>query len=79
MTEEWKPDNEFLDFLLKRLEEDTSSGIDKPVFGVGAKTYTLREVVAGMSEGKEEHWRRTYDSFYFTFADDFEAYKANKP
>ena len=80
----WKPDTEFLDFLLKKMEKESSIGATAPFIGTpdgtqkGGQGYNMTEMVEAMREGKEKRWQRMYEAFYNIFRQDFETYKANK-
>ena len=70
---EWKPDTEFLDFIIKKFEKEGGDR-NKVLIGAGQKGYNMNELVEEMKQGTKLG-RRMYETFYTT---DFEAYKTNK-
>ncbi len=72
---EWKPDNEFLDYLLKQGE---GNNLDEILFVGDSEELSPRTMVEKMREGKDEDSRKLYNIAYDMFKQDFEAYKANK-
>ena len=67
---EWKPDTEFLDYLLKYFEEGCNTGLDEPFFCTpdgtkkGGEGYSIREMIENMREGKSPAWQQMYQTYY---------------
>ncbi len=49
--DEWKPDEKFLEFLVKELNKDKS--FEKPFIGAGTKSWSMRDLVEEMRQGTE--------------------------
>ena len=75
---EWKPDNEFLDFLLKEWEKDSGFLVGFPDgTEEGGKGYTPEKLVEAMRTGTELG-REVYATAYDFYQLVFQEYKANK-
>jgi len=75
---EFKPNEKFLDFLLKKAAEEAKD-IDKPLFGnpdgttKGALGWSMREIIEEIRAG-EEKWRLIYERLYILEKNNFEDY-----
>lgn len=59
--EEWKPDQNFLEFLLKKFEEE--GHLDYPLLNANYRSYTKRDLFHEMWHGTELG-KLTYESWY---------------
>jgi len=77
---EWKPDTEFIDYLVQKTEEDARISGDTPFLASTDGTHkSLSELAEDMRAGKEERYRRMYNYFYNSpMREEFKKYKANK-
>lgn len=80
---DWKPDEKFLDWLLKKHETETGD-VDTPIIGIpngtkkGGQGYSFREIIAEMKKGNEPFIRQ-YKSFYRMFGQEYESSKSQHP
>ena len=85
---EWKPDLDFLDFLVEEWgqENDPNKAFLAIPNGTkkGGEGYNIREVAELMRQGTERYWQRIYTRLHDDCMNDdnrkseFEAYKARK-
>ncbi len=77
MTEEWKADERFLDFVVKKFESDSGLkdlvGATRPLVGAGQKEYSMNDLVNEMRQGTKLG-QRMYTTLYCLNEAEFEEY-----
>lgn len=82
MPKEWKPDEQFLEFLLKEYKKEHELNEDTTLIEVyeGRKPFTVRDLFEDMKNGANKDSRDDYNKFYNNphYQQKFEAWKAEK-